>query len=90
VAAARRQNIREELADMAKYKIEIDRDACVGDGLCVDEAPDTFEMDDEDIAVVINPAGDDPEAILDAAQACPSDAIILHDADTGAKVWPED
>jgi ferredoxin len=75
---------------MAKYKIEIDRDACVGDGLCVDEAPDTFEMDDEDIAVVINPAGDDSEAILDAAQACPSDAIILHDAETGAKVWPED
>ena len=75
---------------MAKYKIEIDRDACVGDGLCVDEEPDTFEMDDEDIAVVINQEGDDPEAILDAAQACPSDAIILHDAETGAKVWPED
>jgi ferredoxin len=75
---------------MAKYKIEIDRDACISDGLCVDEAPDTFEMDDEDIAVVINPEGDDPEAILEAAQACLSEAIILYDAETGKKVWPED
>ena len=75
---------------MAKYRIEIDRDACVGDELCVEEAPGTFEMDDEDIAVVINPEGDDPDAILAAAEACPSEAIILYDVETGAKVWPED
>jgi len=75
---------------MAKYRIEIDRDACIGDGLCADEAPGTFEMDDDDIAVVISPDGDDPDTILEAAQACPSDAIILYDAETGAKVWPED
>jgi ferredoxin len=84
------KHTREEKADVAKYRIEIDREACVGDGLCVDEAPETFEMDDEDIAVVINPEGDDPEDILGAAEACPSDAIILYDAETGAKVWPED
>jgi len=81
---------REEEADVAKYRTEIGRDACVGDGLCVEEAPGTFEMDDEDIAVVINPEGDDPETILAAAEACPSEAIILYDAETGAKVWPED
>jgi ferredoxin len=81
---------REEGSDVAKYRIEIDRDACVGDNLCVEEAPGTFGMDDEDIAVVINPEGDDPETILAAAEACPSEAIILYDAETGAKVWPED
>jgi len=75
---------------MAKYKIEIDREECIGDGLCVDEAENTFEMDDDDIAVVINPGGDDPATILEAATSCPTDAIILHDAETGAKVWPED
>jgi len=81
---------REEEADVAKYRIEIDREACIGDGLCVDEAPGTFEMDDEEIAVVIDPEGDDPETILAAAESCPSEAIILYDAETGAKVWPED
>ena len=75
---------------MAKYKIEIDRDTCTGDTLCVEEAPGTFELDDEEIAVVIDPEGDDPDTILAAAEACPVEAIILYDADTGAKVWPED
>ncbi len=75
---------------MAKYKIEIDRDACISDGLCVNEAPGTFEMDDDDIAIVIDPEGDDADTILEAAQACPSEAIILYDAETGEKVWPED
>jgi ferredoxin len=75
---------------MAKYKLEVDRDACIGDGLCADEAPGTFEMDDEDKAVIINEDGDSPETILEAAQACPSDAIIVYDKESGEKVWPED
>lgn len=74
---------------MAKYKIEVDRDLCVGDGACVNEAPQTFEMDDESIAIVRDPAGNSPDEILAAAQSCPVDAIILTDAETGEKVWPE-
>ena len=74
---------------MAKYKIEIDRDLCVGDGACCNEAPQTFEMDGDSIATVTNPEGNTPEEILNAAQACPVDAIIVHDAATGKKVWPE-
>jgi len=74
---------------MAKYKIEIDRDLCVGDGACVNEAASTFELDDDSIAVVTNAEGNTPEEILAAAQACPVDAIILYDAQTGKKVWPE-
>lgn len=73
---------------MPKYKIEIDRDECLGDGLCCDDAPCTFEMDD-DVAVVKDPAGDTPEEILEAARNCPVDAITLIDADTGEQVWPE-
>ncbi|MFH1746695.1 MAG: ferredoxin [Planctomycetota bacterium] len=75
---------------MAKYKIEVDRDTCTGCELCTSEAPDTFEMDDDSIAIVTNQEGDSPDAILSAAQSCPSEAIILHDADSGDKVWPED
>ena len=47
-------------------------------------------MDDEDIAVVKDPEGDSPEDILAAAQGCPTDAITLHDEETGEKVWPEE
>lgn len=74
---------------MAKYKIEVDRELCVGDGACCNEADKTFEMDDESIAKVSNADGNTPEEILAAAQCCPVDAIILHDASTGEKVWPQ-
>ncbi len=75
---------------MAKYRIEISREDCTGNGVCMEEAPNTFELDDENIIVVINPEGDSPEEILAAAEACPTDAIILYDAETGEKVWPKD
>jgi ferredoxin len=75
---------------MAKYKIEIDRDTCIGDQLCCSEAPNTFDVDGDGIAVVMNLEGDEPDVILAAAQACPVDCIVLVDADTGKKVWPED
>ncbi len=73
---------------MAKYRIEISRDDCTGDGACLEEAPNTFELDDENIIVVVNPEGDSADEVLAAAQACPTDAIILYDAVTGEKVWP--
>jgi ferredoxin len=74
---------------MTKYRIEIDRDECLGDGLCCDDAPCTFELDDDSIAVVKDPEGDAPDVILEAAQNCPVDAISLFEADGGTQVWPE-
>jgi ferredoxin len=73
---------------MSKYKIEIDRDLCIGDQMCCNEAPNCFEMDDEDKAIIGNPDGDTDEEILAAAQSCPTDAIIL--TENGEKIWPED
>ncbi|MFH0983004.1 MAG: ferredoxin [Planctomycetota bacterium] len=73
---------------MTGYKIEIDRDTCVGDGLCCEEAPGTFQKDDEIKSVVIDPQGDPPDDILSAAQNCRLGAITLYDADTGEKLWP--
>ena len=75
---------------MSTYKIEVDRDLCIGDQMCCNEAPNCFEMDDEDKAIVVNPDGDSDEEILTAAQSCPTDAISLHDAGSGDKVWPEE
>lgn len=75
---------------MAKYRIEIDHDACIGDELCAGDAPATFEMGDDDVILVKDPEGNSPEEILEAARNCPNDAIILYDNDTGEKVWPEE
>lgn len=71
---------------MAKYRIHIDRDTCIGDKQCGDEAPGTFYVDDEGKAVVTDPEGDAPEQVLSAAQKCQREAITLYDSDTGEKV----
>lgn len=75
---------------MAKYKIEIDRELCIGDQACCAEAPNTLEMDDENIAIVTDPDGDSPDEILASAKICPVDAIKLVDLTTNEQVWPEE
>ena len=54
---------------------------------CVSLAPTVFELDDEELCVVIDPKGAKTKRILDAARACPTDAITLID-DSGEQVWP--
>jgi ferredoxin len=59
------------MADIDKLKITIDRDECIGDGLCANEAPETFEMDDDTKAVLLEGSTDSRECILDAGRSCP-------------------
>ncbi len=54
---------------------EVDADLCTGCELCVDIAPNTFELNDEGIVVVIDPEGDDGDAIQEAIDSCPVEAI---------------
>ncbi|HUP19334.1 MAG TPA: ferredoxin [Gemmatimonadota bacterium] len=60
--------------------VRIDRTLCVGFGDCVTEAPDTFALDDEGLAVFIGD-GEDRERLRAACEACPVDALTLHEAD---------
>ena len=64
--------------------IHIDGDACLAHGDCAVVAPDVFAVDD--VARVVGPGSDD--VLLAAAQACPSVAIVLTDAETGEQVYP--
>jgi len=75
---------------MAKLKIVVDAEMCIGDSICCDEAPETFEMNDDNIAELKDPPGDDEETILNAARSCPVDAIVVVDEDTGEQLYPED
>lgn len=70
---------------MSDLKIIIDRTKCTGEAICVGIAPEVFELDETGIAVVVNPEGD-REAILEAAESCPADAIIVIDEKTGEKL----
>ena len=62
-------------------KIVIDRDLCIGAATCVTIAPGTFQMDDENKAILVDLQGNDAETVLMAAESCPTKAIFLYDED---------
>jgi ferredoxin len=68
--------------------IEIDRELCYGFGDCVASAPDVFELDDDEKAVVADPNGASREDLADAAENCPVMAITIREASTGEQVFP--
>ena len=73
------------MAATAHREIRIDRTLCMGSGQCSWYAPNTFDQDDETIAIVIAPQGDPEKAIRTAVDSCPTRAIsIVADADVTA------
>jgi ferredoxin len=56
-------------------EIRIDRERCMGSGSCQFHAPGTFDLDTECKAIVVDPQGDTPQAIRNAAEGCPTQAI---------------
>ena len=59
-------------------KASVDPDLCTGCELCVDTAPEVFEMQDT-VAVAIGneiPAGSE-DAAKEAAESCPAEAITI-------------
>jgi len=62
-------------------EIRVDRTLCMGSGQCCWYAPNTFDQDDETVAIVIDPQGDPDEAIQAAVNGCPTGALsIVTDA----------
>jgi ferredoxin len=70
------------------YRIKIDRGLCTGYAECVGIAPEVFQLGDDNMSIILDPEGTDDEAILDAARACPVDAITLID-EFEDQVWPQ-
>ena len=59
-------------------RIEADRDRCVGSGTCEMLAPDVFEVGDDGMVAVLRPDVAD-DAVQDAVQQCPTQALRLAD-----------
>jgi ferredoxin len=69
-------------------KVRVDRELCKGAGSCVAIAPEVFQLDDDDKAVVIDMRGTTDDTIWEAAESCPFDAIILEDEESGEWLYP--
>ncbi len=71
---------------MKKFKITIDRNACIGCGGCTEIDPTVFAMGEDGKAKLTSTPGKNPvydntsgkyNKALDAARSCPVDAIII-------------
>lgn len=87
-------NPRQAARRVGKYIVEIDRSKCISVANCVAITPDLFELDEEQIAVFLEPNGktgkyeSDDETVLMSARSCPTQAIIIKDAETGEQIFP--
>ncbi|NQV88910.1 MAG: ferredoxin [Parcubacteria group bacterium] len=88
---------------MPKIRVLVDEDLCIGAASCVTIAPETFQLNEENKAWVLDhgtePEGskyerwievtdDEKENIILAAQSCPTLAVFIFEED-GTQIFPE-
>jgi ferredoxin len=59
-------------------RITVDRELCMGSGNCQFWAPGVFDIDDDGVAVVVDPAAAPEDRVVLAADGCPTKAITIH------------
>jgi ferredoxin len=87
---------------MPRIIIKVDPELCIGAASCVTVAPDTFRLNEENKAFVLDhgqePGGSSYERILEvteeekenillSAQSCPTLAVRIFD-ETGTQIFP--
>ena len=53
----------------------VDQESCIGCGLCVTIASETFDFNDNGKAKIVNPQGNSENDIQEAIDSCPVKAI---------------
>jgi ferredoxin len=69
-------------------KVMVDRGKCRGVRNCASIAPNTFDIDEQFKAIVLDPKGDGDAEVAKAAKFCPALAILLDDEATGKRIFP--
>ncbi len=68
-------------------EITVNADTCIGAGACIAMASQTYALDDDGKAVVLDSADADSEdAIIDSARSCPVQAISLKRVSDGSTI----
>jgi ferredoxin len=75
--------------------VRVDEGICVSNSVCVSLVPTVFQLKKQDtltifapVAMVVDPLGADNDSIIQAAQMCPTGAIIIEDEETGERIHP--
>ena len=69
-------------------KLEVDRELCIGAASCIGVAPEAYELDEENIAIVLDGWKElSDDVLIASAESCPTNAIFLYDAE-GVQIYP--
>lgn len=64
---------------MSIFKVELDASTCCGSKMCVNLAPQAFEMHKQGYAGVKESASDCPlDILIRAARSCPTQCIVIY------------
>lgn len=87
--------IKPKASYLRPIKVKVDENICVSNSVCVSLLPKVFQLKKQDVptifapvAFVVDPTAADNDAIIQAAQMCPTGAIIVEDAETGERIHP--
>lgn len=75
-----------EIVKRDDIEIRIFREKCIGAATCVVYSPSTFDIDEENIAILKKGQWDILEKIIGAAQSCPVVAIEIYQKEK--KIYP--
>lgn len=76
-----------EIVKRGDLEIRIERPKCISAATCVVFAPLTFDLDEENIAIIKDGEWDRLEKVVAAAQSCPVLCIEVYEK--GKKLWPK-
>ena len=61
-------------------QVEVDREGCIGCGVCAEICPSVFRLDEEGLSTpYAEPNEENHDAVKDAADSCPVDVIHVKD-----------
>jgi ferredoxin len=71
----------------ARWRVSVDLNSCVSSGCCVALAGEWFELTDDGARPVVELI-DREDAVIDAAEACPTEAIRVVDPSDNTVIAP--
>ncbi|MFJ9456947.1 ferredoxin [Kitasatospora sp. NPDC101447] len=81
-------------ADTEPVVVRVDRDRCIGSGMCALSAPDSLALGADGLAAPLADYADGGAELTDglgeAVDCCPVEALTLHSARGGYRIDPAD
>ena len=70
------------------WKVAVDQGTCIGSGVCAGTAPEYFELRGARSVPLRDEVDADTGPVVDAAESCPMEAILVTDSGTGETIAP--